>query len=395
MFPGGAKVAVFSWYSADLTTAGQVVSAYVSGDTPMQAYSNVHKRLEARRDIAAQGGTRGPRVMVVGPTDSGKTSTCRILLSYAVRRGRTPAFVDLDVGQGSITVPGVISATPVEKSSLTVLEGFRHSVPLSYFYGDVTLSGNPELFKRLVRRLAETLNTRITDPLARASGLIINTAGWVEGTGKELLIDAARALEVDIVLVMGQDKLHADLKRALGSAREGGPGAAASGGAGGAAAGGTALTGEATVIKIPRSGGVVDRTTPHRRAARARRIREYFYGVDNTLSPATLDLTFDEVRVFSVKSLNITAAMMPVGTESTLDPVSVSEEEITASMLHSTLAVSYGSGADDIATANVAGFVNITSIDVEAKKLQLLAPCSGPLPSNLLVLGHSSLKWFE
>mmetsp|Transcript_25890 Transcript_25890/g.90145 ORF Transcript_25890/g.90145 Transcript_25890/m.90145 type:complete len:300 (-) Transcript_25890:255-1154(-) len=228
-FPGGSKVAVFSWYGAELTTAGHLASAYVSDDTPMQAYSNVHQRLEARRDAAGTTGGLGPRVMVVGPTDSGKTSTCRVLLSYAVRRGRTPAFVDLDVGQGSITVPGVISATPVEKKCLSVLEGFRHTVPLSYWYGDVNLGANPELFRRLVARLAAALNTRITDPMARASGLIINTGGWVDGLGKELLVYTARQLAVDIVLVMGQDKLHADLKRDLGSGAGGGAGAATKG----------------------------------------------------------------------------------------------------------------------------------------------------------------------
>ena len=44
--------------------------------------------------------SRGPVVMIVGPTDSGKTSLCKLLVNYAVRMGRRPVFVDLDVGQG-------------------------------------------------------------------------------------------------------------------------------------------------------------------------------------------------------------------------------------------------------------------------------------------------------
>lgn len=51
---------------------------------------------------------RGPITMVVGPTDVGKSTICRILLNYAVRMGRAPVFVDLDVGQGQISVPGSI-----------------------------------------------------------------------------------------------------------------------------------------------------------------------------------------------------------------------------------------------------------------------------------------------
>lgn len=38
----------------------------------------------------------GPRVLVVGPADSGKSSLCAILTAYAVRVGRAPVFVDLD-----------------------------------------------------------------------------------------------------------------------------------------------------------------------------------------------------------------------------------------------------------------------------------------------------------
>ncbi len=41
------------------------------------------------------------QVMVVGPTDVGKSTMCKQLLNYAVRMGRKPCFVDLDVGQVS------------------------------------------------------------------------------------------------------------------------------------------------------------------------------------------------------------------------------------------------------------------------------------------------------
>ena len=39
------------------------------------------------------------QVMVVGPVDVGKSTFCQLLLNYAVRMGRRPVFVDLDVGQ--------------------------------------------------------------------------------------------------------------------------------------------------------------------------------------------------------------------------------------------------------------------------------------------------------
>lgn len=73
-------------------------------------YLNCHACLEQLR-IKAEGETevkRGPITMVVGPADVGKSTVSRILLNYAVRMGRAPIFVDLDVGQGQISVPGSI-----------------------------------------------------------------------------------------------------------------------------------------------------------------------------------------------------------------------------------------------------------------------------------------------
>lgn len=39
------------------------------------------------------------QVLVVGPTDVGKSTVCRLLINYAVRMGRSPVLADLDVGQ--------------------------------------------------------------------------------------------------------------------------------------------------------------------------------------------------------------------------------------------------------------------------------------------------------
>lgn len=72
--------------------------------------------------------------MVVGEADSGKSTLANILAAYAVRLGRCPTFVDLDVGQGMITVPGGIAAAALDSNSLSVEVGdpmlrVRYPVP--------------------------------------------------------------------------------------------------------------------------------------------------------------------------------------------------------------------------------------------------------------------------
>ena len=49
-------------------------------------------------------------------------------------------------GQGSITVPGCIAATPIE-SPVDTEEGYPLEMPLVYFYGHASPSDNPELYK--------------------------------------------------------------------------------------------------------------------------------------------------------------------------------------------------------------------------------------------------------
>jgi hypothetical protein len=57
-----------------------------------------------------------------------------MLLSWAAKLGWKPTYVDLDIGQGSITIPGCISATPIEKP-IDIIDGIPLEMPLVYFYG--------------------------------------------------------------------------------------------------------------------------------------------------------------------------------------------------------------------------------------------------------------------
>jgi polynucleotide 5'-kinase involved in rRNA processing len=49
--------------------------------------------------------------------------------------------------------------------------------------------------------------------LANASGVIINTCGWVKGDGYKQLTHIAQAFEVDIILVLDQERLYNELVR--------------------------------------------------------------------------------------------------------------------------------------------------------------------------------------
>ncbi|KAL5141225.1 Protein CLP1 [Glycine soja] len=162
------RIEVFTWYGATIEMDGATETDYTADVTPMVSYVNLHVVLDGRRSRAKasppddSGSSQGPRVIVVGPTDSGKSTLSRMLLSRAVKQGWKPTFVDLDIGQGSITIPKCIAATPIEMS-IDLVEGIPLEMPLVYYYGHTTprqFTGNAE---------------------SRALGMVINTMGWIEG----------------------------------------------------------------------------------------------------------------------------------------------------------------------------------------------------------------------
>jgi len=55
----------------------------------------------------------------------------------------------------------------------------------------------------------------------RAAGMVVNTMGWVDGLGYELLLHAIATLRADVVLVVGQDRLFSQLSSELRCARAG------------------------------------------------------------------------------------------------------------------------------------------------------------------------------
>lgn len=80
---------------------------------------------------------QGPRVIFVGDTDSGKSTLAKMLLSWAAKDGCKPTFVDLNIGQSSITIPGTISATSVEMP-VDPVEGLPLHKALVHYFGHNT-----------------------------------------------------------------------------------------------------------------------------------------------------------------------------------------------------------------------------------------------------------------
>lgn len=171
----GTKSAVFTWHGCTLEVRGAPTVEYTSEETPMTAYTNMHFALERKRGEASESpaDAQGPRVMIIGPEDAGKTSLVKILTAYAVRQGRVPAVVNLDPKEGMLSLPGTLTATSFS-TIMDIEEGFGSSptsgpspvpvkLPLVYYYGSESPEGNTKLYKMLVSRMALAVSSRLSE----------------------------------------------------------------------------------------------------------------------------------------------------------------------------------------------------------------------------------------
>ena len=131
----------------------------------------------------------------------------------------------------------------------------------------------------------------------------------------------------------------------------------------------------------------VPRSTDVRRLARQQRVRAYFYGLDNSLSPSLTTLSFDDVELFRiggdivrgqwvnegcapptdrvcvcvcvcVRANQLDDDMVrPIGSESVLDPVRVVPISPEPKLEHFVAAVSCATSAEQVNRANTAGFI--------------------------------------
>lgn len=340
--------------------------SYVAKETPMVQYLNVHTGLEQMRrradDAPRSTGSIGPIVMVVGPTDVGKSTVCKILLNYAVRMGRRPIYVDLDVGQGAISCPGTMGALLVERPA-TIEDGFSQKAPLIYSFGHTSPGGNDKLYRVLVSRLAMVTRDRLdANKRAKASGIIVNTCGWVKGAGYKHLLHAAAEFRASTILVLDQERLYNELLRDVPK------------------------NSPTQVVFLHKSGGVVERSKKLRHESRDLRIKEYFYGVRSPLYPRTVELKWPDVHIYKIGAPALPDSCMPLGMKTTNNETKLVQVVPGQQLMHHLLAVSFAKyGDEQVIDRNVAGFVCVTAVDTEKQTITLLSPQAGPLPNNLLI----------
>lgn len=134
-------------------------------------------------------------MLVVGPSNAGKTSLVKLLTAYAIKMGRQPMVINTDSREGMLSIPGSLTAAAFG-TILDVEQGWGSSpssgpspvpvkLPLAYYYGLPSPEDNTKLFKPVLTRLALAANSRLADDAkCRDAGIFIDTPGVIS-QGKE------------------------------------------------------------------------------------------------------------------------------------------------------------------------------------------------------------------
>ncbi|KAH7143745.1 Pre-mRNA cleavage complex II protein Clp1-domain-containing protein [Dactylonectria macrodidyma] len=380
----GLKSKILSWHGCELEIDGSCEREFTTEyanptENPANTHLNLHGQLNDMRVAAAREGREGPRVLVAGPANTGKTTLVKTLTSYATRQGYQPLLVNTDPREGMLSLPGTLSAgvfatvmdpeavdgwgsTPTSGPS-----GVPVKLPLVFYYGRESPEDDPDFYRELTSKMAGSASGRLSEDVSvRSSGVIVDTVGISDENklGVDLMAHLVDEFSINVIIVLGPAHLNAEMARRFSSER-------------------TSLGEPISVVNLDQSDGVVPRDEIFMQHWREAAIKEYFFGdTRRTLSPLIQQVDFDNVVIYKASD------NAKYGAETLV------REVPSSPMQHWTLAIMHASpkdSPDTVRASSVMGFVYVSDVDEERRKIKLLSTVSGRLGDQPLVWG----KWPE
>lgn len=145
------------------------------------------------KDIADKMRHRPKRVMLVGATDTGKSTLTTFLSNTAHANGLKVGVIDGDVGQGDLAPPSCIGAALIRKQFLDLRD-----IDAEYyaFIGSISPMGIEKLVIDSMKQILDKI-------VARSDVCVINTDGYVDEYGINYKIALAEALKPDLIVYIG------------------------------------------------------------------------------------------------------------------------------------------------------------------------------------------------
>ncbi|ETO30340.1 hypothetical protein RFI_06782 [Reticulomyxa filosa] len=324
--------------------------------------SNVPSHSAIDAIIEKEANTFGPRVMIVGPANTGKATLARILANYGVRSGFCPILVDLDCSLNLMTIPGAIAAMGMTEStnfevglhlnsntlmSKDIIGGSmiysNQCKPIVYYYGHLDPSSKSEVYRICVSSLALAVKERLIQCNAyRCGGVIIKCHNSL-CSSPSVLGEVIDVFKVNVIIVVDDEYLYNHLKTAHKDRH-------------------------IAVEKVTKSGGVKQKDETERQALRQRIIRNYFYGCLNDFEPSSISFDAKWARIYQIGKDKTESSLLPMDEKSAVQKFSFLPVRMDASLRGQVLAVLHEdldqkkSETDTVEMSCVMGFVHVTDV---------------------------------
>lgn len=149
---------------------------------PSREYSFAGQQILA----AAQTDGASPKVIFVGPKNSGKSTALKYIINCLQNHLTDVCYLECDPGQTEFTAPAILSLHVIKKPVLGPAFTHLQNAEKSYFLGDVNPANHADNYLKMIAPLYR----QYCDNFSHLP-LFINTMGWVEGLGLKLLREIA------------------------------------------------------------------------------------------------------------------------------------------------------------------------------------------------------------
>ena len=193
--------------------AEDLAAGFLGTRTPWNAFF-LPTEWQSHSTLLTQNRVAPPQVVICGPNGSGKSTFARCLINSFLTKASTPhgvAFLDLDPGQPEFSCAGQLTLSRIR--SCVFGPPFCHpqfasdsgdTVVRSCYLGDHTPKSNTVFYMECLAALAQTYR-RLLLPIG--CPLIVNTCGWIQGRGLELLRRLTETLQVDDIVYLKPERV--------------------------------------------------------------------------------------------------------------------------------------------------------------------------------------------
>ena len=171
---------------------------------------------DIQRNFTSNLDKMGPRILILGDTDTGKSTLCKLLINWAQRKKDEPIFIDLDCGQNSISIPGTLCGDVIKDYHIP-WRGYQFTEnddtnnfsrnPFIYYFGNTSPGHSIDLYKHYVSIISMTMKKKmLSSEKQRCGGSIINTCGWVQHQAFPTIKHIIHSFNINHIIILQYDQ---------------------------------------------------------------------------------------------------------------------------------------------------------------------------------------------